>query len=129
MNKHSQQPASNNQPATASNSQPASTDITSMFNYGDYGDDDDYGVNPRLKKLEKLASAKVNAKVKASTKNLRTVGNNYKQFVTTQSTPQEASWDWNGSFDPDLETYDVIVFTVFLEDYEYFDMLYPITWW
>ena len=114
-----------------------------MFNYGDYGDYGDYVVNTSLKKLEKLASAKakvktsakakakakVKAKVKASTKNLRTVGNNYKQFVTTQSTPQEASWDWNGSFDPDLETYDVIVFTVFLEDYEYFDMLYPITWW
>ena len=113
-----------------------------MFNYdddGDYDDYDDYVVNPRLKKPEKLASAKVKAKakaktkalanVKASTKNLRTVGNNYKQFVTTQSTPQEASWDWNGSFDPDLETYDVIVFTVFLEDWEYFDMLYPITWW
>ena len=127
-----------NKQSTAANnsqhSQPASTDITSMFNYGDdddYGDYDDYGVNPRLKKLEKLDSAKVKAKakVKASTKNLRTVGNNYKQFVTTQSTPQEASWDWNGSFDPDLETYDVIVFTVFLEDWEYFDMLYPITWW
>jgi hypothetical protein len=106
-----------------------------MFNYGDYGDYGDYVVNTSLKKLEKLDSAKVKAKtkakakVKASTKNLRTVGNNYKQFVTTQSTPQEASWDWNGSFDPDLETYDVIVFTVFLEDYEYFDMLYPITWW
>jgi hypothetical protein len=112
-----------------------------MFNYGDdddYGDYGDYVVNTSLKNPKKLdsakvkvktstkakAKAKVKAKVKASTKNLRTVGNNYKQFVTTQSTPQEASWDWNGSFDPDLETYDVIVFTVFLEDWEY-----PITWW
>jgi len=149
LNKHSQQPASTSQqqPITAANnslhSQPASTYITSMFNYGDdddYGDYGDYVVNTSLKNPKKLdsakvkvktstkakakAKAKVKAKVKASTKNLRTVGNNYKQFVTTQSTPQEASWDWNGSFDPDLETYDVIVFTVFLEDWEY-----PITWW
>jgi len=137
--------SSQQQPITAANnslhSQPASTYITSMFNYGDdddYGDYGDYVVNTSLKNPKKLdsakvkvktstkakAKAKVKAKVKASTKNLRTVGNNYKQFVTTQSTPQEASWDWNGSFDPDLETYDVIVFTVFLEDWEY-----PITWW
>jgi hypothetical protein len=85
-------------------------------------------------KAKTKAKAKVKASAKAycnkgSSKNLRTVGNYYKQFVTTQSMPQEASWDWNGSFDPDIETYDVIVFTVFLEDWEYFDMLYPITWW
>ena len=99
-----------------------------MFNYDDDDDDDDYYdyvVNSRLKKPEKLSSAKAKAKCN----NLRTVGNDYKQFVTTQSTPQEASWNWDGSYDPDLEVNDVVVFTVFLEDWEYLDMLYPITWW
>ena len=107
-----------------------------MFNYDDDDDDDDYYdyvVNSRLKKPEKLSSAKAKAKAKANAKakcnNLRTVGNDYKQFVTTQSTPQEASWNWDGSYDPDLEVNDVVVFTVFLEDWEYLDMLYPITWW
>ena len=84
-----------------------------MFNYGDYGD---YVVNTSLKNPKKLDSTKAKAKAKAkvkakakakvkakasakaycnkgSSKNLRTVGNDYKQFVTTQSTPEEASWN------------------------------------
>lgn len=118
LNKHSQltQPANTASPA----SQSASTDITSMFNYDDY---DDYVVNPRLKKPEKFAKAlakaeakakakaKALAYVKASTKNLRTVGNNYKQFVTTETNPKKAYWDWERALDLDLESEEVIVFS------------------
>ena len=129
--------------------QPASTDNTVKTNYAintnklnmsSYFDEYDVNIGGgrKLKKLKKFNKNNVTNKNKIiinrernsryAPKNRRTVDKDWKDFNDSHTTPTQAHWNWDSSFDWEFELNSVICFYYRSDDgYENDDTQY-ITW-